>query len=583
MERAPSMDADGMDRAGGGGSAEGPIQRTRENAERVAVHIAQGPLGAARTVRGDELLGRGAALARRLAAEGVEPGDRVVVMLPTSAHFLFALYGTWLAGAAIVPVPHFSGLGTGLREARRITSALRTARPRAVVATRTTLALLQSQGLGELLRDLLLLLPEEIEELGSCDAQAPHEPEPGDLALVQLTSGSTGAPRGARIRHEQIVANSRGIGALARVGPEDAFVSWLPLHHDMGFMGLMSPILWGIPLHSQPTESFFRDPSSWLGTISSRRATLSPVPPFALDLLALRVSGRRVAELDLSCWRYAWIGAEPIFPSTFEAFEQRFAPSGLAETVLAPCYGMAEATLAVTLTSAGERWSALSVDGASLRARGEVREVQPGSAGSLRLMDCGQPMEGTRVELRDGTGALLDEGCEGEIHVAGPCISEGYLGEGQGLCDGWFDTGDLGFLRGGRLYVTGRKKDLIKRAGLTIHAHQVEEAAERAEGVRKGTAIALSCIDHASGRERVVLVSETRVAEPAEAERLRAAVRGEVLEQVGLQLDEVVLAAVGSTPKTTSGKRQRGLARERYEKGEVSLAGGVERRPEVQG
>ena len=507
------------------------------------------------------LLERGAEVAAAFRSMGVEPGDRVAAFLPNGRTFLETMFGAWMCRAAIVPLASTGPKRRGELVRRRVAAVLEVAAPRLVVGTDDALALVSSAGCPHGTQ----LVTESAIDSCRGGATAGAMAQPDDLALVQFTSGSTGLPRGVPVRHRQIHANVRQIGLRARMTPEDILVSWLPVYHDMGFVGaLCVPLLWGAGLVLSSPEKFIRNPSSWLRLLSDFGGTVSPAPTFAFDVLGRLVSDHRLEGLDLSSFRYAWVGAEPVFEGQLARFQERFRPKGLPEETLHPVYGLAEGTLCVSAAFAEQRWRTLSVDGAALREHGEVEIVAPGQAGALVLVGNGHPLDIFEISIAASDGADAGAYREGRVLMRGPSVMEGYVGldrrDGGPDPDGWFDTGDLGFTHDGDLYITGRAKDVIIRSGMNVAPQDIEFAALSVPGGDVSRAAAFSCVRLELAREEVVVVAETRRKDEA-AEQVVASIRAQVLADVGLQVDRVELVAPGSIPRTTSGKVQRQLCR----------------------
>ena len=372
------------------------------------VNLLVGAHGEAQTITRVELYGRGCSLARKLRLLGVDAGDKVMTVLPTGKPFLVSVFGAWCAGAAVVPIaPPASATATDYYQSK-LASMIRTAEPKIIVACETVLEILRN--LQELTDNIIILRDTEVlfDFVGEPDA--PYITRPNDLAHVQFTSGSTDSPKGAAITHEQLAANVEQIGRvmLGNEPIEKVAVGWLPVHHDMGFIGsLIVSFFHGIELNLIPTETFIRNPAIWLKTISDVRATLSPAPTFAYELLASRVSDARLHEIDLSSWRYAWVGAEPIFSKILQKFNERFSKYGLPETTLKPCYGLAEATLAVTLTPLADSYKTVWINQQSLREKGFAETALADAPNAAEITGCGVPIDGTEVRIakEDGNAA----------------------------------------------------------------------------------------------------------------------------------------------------------------------------------
>ncbi len=387
-----------------------------------------------------------------------------------------------------------------------------------------------------------------------------------EIAMIQFSSGTTTDPKPVALTHGQMLANAERITAsvfaVSRESEElvPSGVSWLPLYHDMGLVGCLLPALLGPgPLTLIPPELFLARPSIWLRAISRYRATTSPAPNFAYSLCVDRIRDDEMDGCDLSCWRLAMNGAEPLSARTIRRFEERFARWGLRKDAMMPVYGLSEATLAVTFTRPGTGWKSLRLDSRML-GRGIAEPIsgddsgvpdEPAS-GASEWVSCGAPLPGFAIEIRGDGGDVLGERRVGRIHVRGPSVMKGYFGRSDApISAGWLDTGDLGFLDDGELYVTGRAKDLLVLRGQNHAPQDLERAVDAVPGVRTGCAAAVADL-HADG-ETLVLFVEAR--EPRED--LEAGCREAVLAACGVAPDEVVVLAPGTLPRTSSGKIRR--------------------------
>lgn len=528
------------------------------------INLAAGAHGATTYIGRAELLARSCAASRTFRRHGVEFGDRVLTLLPTGTPFLLSVFGAWYAGAATVPLACPAAGGAPSEAAtRKLAAVIRAARPNLIVASRTAQPALAE--VSELTAGVPILTEDDLLRGYKGEPSPPHEPSPDDIAHIQFTSGSTSLPKGSVIRHRNLAANLRGVGEAVEVGPADKMVSWLPIHHDMGFIGgLLFPLFHGLDLKLIPTETFIRNPAAWLRSISDSRATLSPAPTFAYDILTSRVADHRFAGVDLSSWRIAWVGAEPIFLDTLERFQRRFEAYGFSPAALKPCYGLAESTLAVSIMADKEPPKALWVNQRALRERGVAEMATPSSVGAAPIVCVGSPLTGTEVRIVGPDGRTNTDRQQGRIQVRGTSVMSGYVGDAESPFDGdWLETGDLGFCSGRELYITGRTKDLIIRGGVNIHPQELERAAQSVGGVRLGQAAAFSVVWHEEGREEVVLVVETKEGAAEKRSVIVDEVMRETVSRVGVRIDRVELVPPGFIPKTTSGKIQRAVCRDK--------------------
>jgi len=493
--------------------------------------------------------------AKHFACLGIGRGDLVAMALPTSPSLVASVLGAWTCGAAVVLLPPELIVKTGHSNGDRLGNLLTLLRPRLLLHDSD-----ESDRLAHLGTPLVQC--NQLEPLIGMGGWPTRMPEIDELAVIQLTSGSTGLPKGIPITHGMLVASCRAVADRAAVDWRDHAVSWLPLSHDMG-LSILTGGLWAdVQLTLIPSECFVRSPTTWLEAMSQQRGTISPNPVFAYALLARL--GKRLARLglDLSAWRYAWAGAEPVFAGHLNAFVEAMRPYGFRDTVLKPAYGLAEAVVAVTCGSPGQTYRVLHIAGSLFRGSGLIRLVTEGDADAMPFVSNGHPLDNMRVRIVGEDGRDLPECMQGHVWIAGASVTSGYL---QGIdADrfhaGWFDTGDLGFMVQGELYISGRRKDLIIRGGVKVGAQQIEWVVESLLCLRAGQVAAFSHIDHDLAREQVVVVVGKRVDAHLEAStRSRMAVA--VSDALGVQIDHSLFTASGLLPKTSSGKLQRGEIR----------------------
>ncbi|MCC7416086.1 MAG: AMP-binding protein [Acidobacteria bacterium] len=513
------------------------------------------------------LLADALGIAAALRTRGLATGDRVALVVPEVGDFVRAFFG--IAAAGLLPVPlcppaHAGDLPTWTRQSRHV---LQASRASAVIASDGVAALLDVAGLdgrailpaGTLRTHAPLAAPVRV------DAAAP--------ALLQFTSGSTAAPKGVVLTHASLGANIAAIAGPAGIAAraDDIGVSWLPLYHDMGLIGmlltavhsradivLMSPVL------------FLKRPTAWLDAISHYRGTVSFAPNFAYDLCLRRVKPSQIDALDLSSWRVAGCGAEPVRTDTLRAFADRFARAGFRESSVMSSYGLAEHSLAVAFSGGGIREDVVDAD----RLVREARAVPAtgASASVVRIAACGAAFPGHDLRIVDDRGQPLPERHVGAIAARGPSVMQGYfedpIATAEALRDGWLYTGDLGYLADGRLFVCGRTKELIIRQGRKYHPPDLEAAIAELPGLRS-SGILVFGISRLPDDDEVVALVEVRASVPPG--QVVDQVRRRVRETAGLELNRVIVAPPGTIPRTTSGKVRRAEARDRV------LAGTLER------
>lgn len=487
-------------------------------------------------------------MATALGNHGVRRGSRVGLLGDTSMDLIVALQAMWLSGAAVTVLPRAA------RNGRRVVAD---AGIELVVVDEERVA-------GPALPTGTAVLPlgKLAAEATRCAAATPLRPDPGDLAILQYTSGSTREPRGVPVTHGHLAANLDAMGAATAHDPTHSsrLLSWLPLYHDLGLIAFLAfPMSCGCSLVLQSPSAFAMRPASWLEALSRHRSTMTAAPNFAYRLAAGLLTG----DLDLRAVRFMYSGGEPIDAAVMSRFTTAAARYGLDPLAVAPGYGLAEATLAVTISRPGAGMAADAVDPDVLERDG--RTAPPVAGGRVRhLVRVGPPVPGTRVRIADrGTGEPLGERRVGHIEVQGPSVVGYHHGSPPASPGTWLRTGDLGYLTGGELVVCGREKDVLFAAGRNVYPQDVEAAAALVAGVRP-VGVAAFGVPGPDG-DRLVVAVESRSVSAG----LRRAVAAAALGESGLSPADVVVVPPGRLPRTSSGKLRRAEARSRYLAGQL--------------
>lgn len=508
-------------------------------------------------------------VAGSLLRHSLEPRQTLALMLPTGLDYFYGFCGALYAGA--IPVSIYPPMRAGQLEEhiRRQAGILNNAEARILItskAIKKPARLLKGQVPS--LRHVLTL-----EELWGPQLEAPVAGiKPEDIAFLQYTSGSTGQPKGVIVTHANLLANIRCMNEVVQLDENDVFVSWLPLYHDMGLIGAwLSSLHYGMPLVVMSPLLFLARPLHWLKAIHRFRGTVSAAPNFAYDLCLKRIDDQARQGLDLSSWRLAYNGAEPVSAATVQAFISRFQSCGFRPETMTPTYGLAECVLGLTMPHQPREPVIDRIDRETFLQTGDAQPASDPAHPVLHFVASGSPIPQHEIRIVDSQGRELGERQEGHLQFKGPSATAGYYRNSaatQELLDGeWRNSGDRAYRAGADIFITGRNKDMIIKAGQNIYPSEVEEAVGRLAGVRKGCVAAFGISGPAGEEERVVIVAETRQRGEAARERLRLHIRETAMEVLGVDADEIVLAPPHTLPKTSSGKLRRGECRHRYQQG----------------
>ena len=547
------------------------------------------------TVTFGELASAAQKCAEELGRRGVPAGGRVALMLPTSRQFFVCYAGILLAGA--IPVPIYPPFRADRIEeyAERQSAILNNAEVCLLLTFR------RAEAVAKLLQPRVKSLSGVVDADKLLEA-AENEPPPApgalpaflsgsrvrkgsDIALLQYTSGSTGDPKGVVLTHANLLANMRAIAEVLQMTADDVGVSWLPLYHDMGLIGAwLTLLLHGVPLVVLSPLAFLTRPERWLQTVSKYRGTIAAAPNFAYELCVRKISDKAMEGVDLSSWRAALNGAEPVNPETLERFTKRFGKYGFRNEAMLPVYGLAEASLGVAFPPLSRGPKVDRIDREVFATQGRAEPVENENGNVIAFVSCGVAVPGHQVVVVDIHGNEVPERTEGFLWFRGPSATSGYfrneeatkkLFAGGPKTHGeypWVNSGDRAYQADGEIYITGRVKDIIIKGGRNLYPHEVEELASRVEGIRKGCVVAFGLTGEETGTEKLVIVAESREEDRGKRAAVIAAINDQVTRGLGLPPDAVELIRPGSIPKTSSGKLRRDETKQLYLDGTLSAA-----------
>lgn len=509
-------------------------------------------------------------IAGGLSALGVKSNDTIALMLPSGEDFFFAFYGILFCGA--IPVPIYPPMRLDQieeyinKEAKILFNA----------GIKVLISFKEARALNKILKPFIPTLTHITDInalLKSAALIATVEVSQEDIALLQYTSGSTGNPKGVVLTHANLLANIRAYGDAVKLKPNDVIVSWLPLYHDMGLIGaVMGSLFYGIPLVLMSPITFLMRPEKWLWAIHYRRGTLSAAPNFAYELCVQKIKDQDIIGIDLSSWRVALNGAEAIAPQTLARFTKRFSKYGFSKTTFFPAYGLAESAVALSFPPVDREPIVDYVDQHIFEVH---QKAVPASLGdrSYGFVSCGFALPGHEIRIVDDEDNPLRERQVGNLQFRGPSSMQGYYRNNEATKevyhDGWWATGDLAYIADNELYITGRKKDLIIKAGRNYYPPEIEEATSLVLGVRKGCVAAFGIAEKQTGTEKLIIVVEKDPKVKINSEQIIAEITEKVTARIGIPPDEVVLVSSRVIPKTSSGKLRRFECKKMYEYGHL--------------
>ncbi|MBW1810089.1 MAG: fatty acyl-AMP ligase [Deltaproteobacteria bacterium] len=509
-------------------------------------------------------------VATYLKNRGLKKGDKVLILLMTNELFSNSFFGTIMAGGIPVPASPPMTFGDIKKYLTNLAHIVKNCEAKFIITFPRIKKVIGSVlSADNFLRELILA-----KDIVSEKPSTPGFPsiDDDDPAFFQYTSGTTSLPKGVVLTHQALLSNSYGIMRGINAGPNLVGVSWLPMYHDMGLIGvLISGMYARGQLVFMLPESFVMNPVSWLKNMTKYRATATVAPNFAYHLCAQRISDEDLSSLDLSSLVITMNGAEPIDLQTLKIFEDKFKVAGFGDNVNFPVYGMAENCLAATFPQLGKRFEVEPTNRQKLETDGIATWADESDPNPYQAVSVGFPLAGQQLAIKAEDGSIVPQNRVGEIVIKSPSVMQGYyhndIETAKVIRDGWLHTGDLGYVSKQRLFITGRAKEMIIKRGRNYYPYDIERAASNVSGVRKGCLVAFASSNSENGTEDLILVAETREVDQGKKTKIEQAIAAEILGAVGIKPDRIVLVPPRSIPKTSSGKLQRLLCRQRFNEG----------------
>lgn len=542
------------------GSAQSP--------ERVAVTL-QFPHADDLSVTLDGLLRGSQSFAQTYAREGIQPGEVVVLILQHGEDLLYAFWGAILHGAIPSIMPFLTEKLSPERYRADLASLMSVTKPSAIVTYPEFEAEVRSAiREGDSVRSVIVANQVEPQKELDFDSLAGFRRKPEDIVLLQHSSGTTGLQKGVALSHRSVFNQLDAYSRALSLDDEDVIVSWLPLYHDMGLIaGFVMPILSGIPLVLMSPFDWVRAPYKLMRSVTKYRGTLTWLPNFAFNFCAQKIRDRHLEGVDLSSLRAVVNCSEPVRFESHRAFYERFEPYGLKWEALQTSYAMAENVFGVTQSRLGTAPVVDEIDRESFMVQRVAASPLDGRP-AMKMMSSGRPLENVAIRILDEQGGEVPERVVGEIALKSDCMLTGYYHREdvtrKAFLDGWYLTGDYGYMADGEIFVSGRKKDMIIVGGRNVYPQDLEALACEAPGVHAGRAVAFGMFDEAQGTEEVVIIAEVDAEDPAEQEKIADAIRLHVTKNSAIALRHVRVVGPKWIIKTSSGKTSRAANKEKF-------------------
>jgi 1-acyl-sn-glycerol-3-phosphate acyltransferase len=545
----------------------------QHNPDRLHINIV-GDDGELQSLTYEQLSHGAQKVAAGIQQQGLQSGATVAIMLPTGSDYFFSFFGILLTGA--VPVPIYPPVRRSQLEdhLHRHSGILNNC------AATILITMPEAKVVAQLLKSQVLSMREVVTVADLTSSPASYirpSVNPDDIAFLQYTSGSTGNPKGVVLTHANLLANMRAMGKAVEATPDDIFVSWLPLYHDMGLIGAwLGSMYFAMLLVVMSPLRFLSRPKSWLWAIHQYRGTLSASPNFGYELCLKRLKDEDIEGLDLSSWRLAFNGAEAVSPDSIERFTRRFQALGFKPETMMPVYGLAESTVGLAFPPLHRKPVIDRINRDQFSHTGQAVAAEQADKNALCFVACGHALCGHQIRIVNADGKELPERHEGHLQFRGPSVTSGYFRNPEAtktlFIGDWLDSGDLAYIADDDIFITGRIKDVIIRAGRNVYPPELEEVVGKIEGIRNGCVAAFAAKDQRLGTERLVILAETRETDA----KIKQALENQIILQssdlVGLPPDEVILAPPHTVLKTSSGKVRRSACRELYEQNMLGQA-----------